>query len=141
MRVVLGANVVLCDFGARNHQHAVLAFCARGFLFYGGNVVVERLRSNGELPPAECRHPSEPTEKIFLAQDMVGDREHVKLACPAVEIHHLAKRQPAVAPRRVYMEVAQQKGLVSRHANQARTSSWVVSDGRCRKISAQKFRT
>ena len=115
VRVVLRADVVLRDLGARNDDHAVLPLRARAFLLDVGHVVVERLRRHRKPPPAERRHAPEPAEQILLREDVIGDREHVELFRLPVQIDHLAQRQPPVAPRRVYMEIAQQEGLVSRH--------------------------
>ena len=88
---------------------------AHAFLLDVGHVVVERLRRDREPPPAERRHASKPSEQIFFCEDVIGDRKDVELFSLPVQVDHFAQRQTPVAPRRVYMEIAQQKGLVSRH--------------------------
>ena len=54
-------------------------------------------------------------EQILLGEDVVGNRKNVEPLGLPVQVDDVAQRQPSVAPRRVYMEVAQQERLVSRH--------------------------
>ena len=70
-----------------DHEHSVLPLCACALLLDVGHVVVECLR---------------------------GNRKRRRLT---VEIDNVAQRQPPVAPSRLYMEIAQQERLVSRHVS------------------------
>src|SRR5688572_19705897 len=115
VRVVPGSDMVLRHLGAGNDDHAVLTLGARALLLDVRHVVVEHLRRNRKPPPAERRHAPEPAEQVLLCEDVIGDRKDVELFSLPVEVDHLAQSQPPVAPRRVYMEIAQQVWLVSRH--------------------------
>ena len=68
VRIVLGADVILRDFGARDDEHAVLALGAGAFLLDVRHVVVERLGRHRKPPPAERSHAPEAPEQSFVAR-------------------------------------------------------------------------
>ena len=76
-------------------------------------VRVEPLGGDRELAPPECGQARHAAQQIALHQDVIGDRNDVEPSGPAVQIHDLANRQATVAPARVYVEVAEEKRLVS----------------------------
>lgn len=121
--------MVLRDFGAGDQEQRILAFGACGFLFDVRHVVVEGFLRDREPPLSQSGDPSKTREEILLCQNVIGNREDVEFLGLAVQINDLTKAEPSIAPRCVYMEIAQEKRLVPGHA-QARTSSCVVSDGR-----------
>lgn len=58
---------------------------------------------------------------------MVRDGDDVEAAGLAVQIDHLADGQPSVAPVRMYMEIAEEKGFAAGHVRLALGSSFLDS--------------
>ena len=102
-------------------------------------ILVERLLPQPEVAPPQRRHAADAREQILLHQDVIGDRDDIEPAGLAVEIDDLAQGQPAIAPPRVDVKIAEQKRFVARH--HIRTSTCDVSFGRRWSTSEVKLRT
>jgi len=128
VRVLAAAQPVLRHLGAGDDEQAIAVERPLRFRRDIGQVGLELLLAQPEPPPAERGDAPRAREQVLLYQDVIGDRDDVELAGRSVQVHHLAHRQRPVAPLRVHVEVAQQKGLVTRH--QLLTSTCAVSFGR-----------
>ena len=115
MRVLLRADVVPGDLGARQHQQAVEAPRADRFLSNFPEVVGKGFFGHGIAAAAEGRDARHPREQIVFAQDVIGDRDHVERPGLTIEIDQLPDAQTPVAPGGVSMEIAQQERFVSGH--------------------------
>ncbi len=89
-----------------------------------------------EAPAAERGDAAGAREQIALHENVIGDGDDIELPRLPVQIDDLPHREPAVAPARVHVEVAEEEGLVAGHYK--RTSTCDVSAGRWRTISARE---
>ena len=103
--VLARPRVVLRNLGAGNHQQLVLPPRPLRLLTNRVEIGRESLFGDGEGAPAERRQPSGAPQPVLLAEDVVGDGNHVEVAGPAVQIDQLAQGQRPVAPGRVHVEV------------------------------------
>ena len=109
------ARMVLRDLRAGDDHHAVLTLRTGVFLLDVGHVVVKCFGRHRKPPPSERGNAPQPGEHVLCGKDVVGDGKNVEPFRLPVQVDDVAQRQAPVAPRRVYMEVAEQEGLVSRH--------------------------
>ena len=116
VRVLLAAQAVLRHLRAGNDEHAVLLQARSASVLMSARYASNVVFAHAEAPLPERRDAAGAREQVLLHQNVVGDGDDVELAGLAVEIDDLANRQPAVAPLRVDVKVAEQKGLVSRHS-------------------------
>src|SRR5262249_2007134 len=84
---------------------------------------------NRILPLTEGRDASRARERVVVPEDVIGDRDDVEVPRLSIKIDEFADRQPAIAPRRVRMEIAEEKRFESRHARGARRDGRRLWDG------------
>src|SRR5262249_38746463 len=117
VRVLLASNMVLRDLRPWNHQQAIQPFPAPALRLDLGQICCKTVFRDRESAVAERGEASGSGQEIAVHQNMVGDRDHVEPFGSSVQIHDLANGQAAVTPSGVDMEITQQKGFVTWHAN------------------------
>src|SRR2546425_9611773 len=115
VRVLAAADVVLRHLGAGHNEHPVFALGPLRFRTNVGQICVEVLFAHAEVAPAERREAAGPREQVLLHQDVIRDGKDVEPAGLAIEIDDLGDRQPAVAPARMDVEVAEQEWFIPGH--------------------------
>ena len=103
VRGEVGVEMVVRQLDPRKHQQVVERPCALG-------LGVDRGEVRGEGPFVDARLGHAPG--VVGADDVIGDTENVE-AVAAVEIDELAEPKLAIAPRRMGVELAQQRPLHS----------------------------